>query len=269
MADTNTQRRPHSQAEILSLALLLVWGCHVPPGGPGPDSAAIAALPSVGRVAVYRMNVDELGQIIDDGPHGLHGTTHRDQRAQGHDGAPDGARLFTTVEDRVDLPESTHFALTGPLTLAARVRVDSLGLHQHIAACDDQWALWVTPDDQFRLGDTRGGGWSTAEGRVERGVWATVVAVLKGTRGDGLTPETVELWVDGERAGQAHLRSETAQQSGAWTPGDLYPADACSLGFESHQGNAAHQEMPFVGALDEFLVYDRAWSAAEVAAYSR
>jgi hypothetical protein len=84
-----------------------------------------------------------------------------------------------------------------------------------------------------------------------------------------LTPETVALWVDGERAGQAHLRSETAQQSGAWTPGPLYPTDACSLGFESHQGNAAHQDMPFVGALDELLVYDRAWTDAEVAAYSR
>ncbi len=248
----------------VGVGLVLAGAC-----GPDDPSDPSPVVNDDGLVAAFDMSVDREGQLVDTGPHGLFGITLRDVRTAGADGTPGGARLFRTVQDRVDLPESQAFNLDGPLTLAARVRVDSLGLHQHIAACDDKWALWVTPDNRFRLGDTRGGGWSTEAGRVQQGAWTAVVAVLTGTIGDPLVPETVALWVDGERAGQAHLRSDDAQASGAWSAGDLYPDDACSLGFESHQGNAAHQQMPFVGALDEFLVYGRAWTPAEVQAFSR
>jgi len=236
----------------------------------GPSLAEPTGSPAISRdglVAAYDMDSGgDTGVLWDFGPHGHHGQIFRNQVEPAVHG---NARRFTSTQDRVDLPEAEGFALDGPLTIAAWVRVDSLGLHQHIAACDDKWALWITPANQFRLGDTRGGGWSTDEGRVRRGNWTSVVAVLRGSSGDALSPETVTLWVDGEPASAyAHLRSDEAQETGAWGPGDLYPNDACSLGFESHQGNEAHQSMPFIGAVDDLLVFSRAWDDSEVRAFA-
>ena len=173
------------------------------------------------------------------------------------------------VSDRVHLEASPQFDLDGPLTVAVWVRVDEPGLHQHIFACDDKWALWITPDDRFRLGDTHGGGWSTAAGRARQGEWASVVAVLRGTRDDPLSPEVVSLFVDGELTDASiHLRTEEARAVGLWNPGDLYPSDACYIGFESHQGMESHKTMPFVGAIDEVMLFSRAWSGDEVTAFS-
>jgi len=204
----------------------------------------------------------------------------RDFSGNGHHGALNGndvvegvfhgARRFDDVADRVHLDEHPDFDLDGPHTIAVWVRVDQLGLHQHLFACDDKWALWITPDDQFRLGDTHGGGWSMTEGTVAAGRWTSVVSVLRGTRGDPLTPEAVALYVDGELADAGmHLRTDQARDLGTWNPGDLYPSDACYVGFESHQGNEAHQSMPFVAALDEVLLFSRAWTEDEVRAFSR
>jgi hypothetical protein len=64
------------------------------------------------------------------------------------------------------------------------------------------------------------------------------------------------------------MRSVEAQASGAWGPGELHNRDACYIGFESHQGNEAHRDMPFVGAIDELLIYERAWTETEVRAFS-
>ena len=168
------------------------------------------------------------------------------------------------------LRSRADFDLDGPLTIAAWVRVDEGGLHQHIFACDDKWALWITPDDRYRLGDTRGGGWSTVPGSAQTGDWTAVVAVLRGSRGDPLTPEMVSLWVDGEPAdADIHLRTAQAEDLGAWNPGELYPDDACYIGFESHQDMESHRTLPFVGAIDELLLFARAWDDEEVRAFSR
>ena len=274
---------PHSLRRIIgpclvvaaSLGVVMLGGCgtdetpstnaftgpslSLPTGSPRIDPA--------GLVLSYDMaSGSDSGVLWDFGPGAHHGQMLRNQVVASPHGQ---ARVFTGVQDRVDLPEVPPLAIDGPLTIAVWVRVDSLGLHQHVAACDDKWALWITPDDQFRLGDTRGGGWSTDPARVRPGEWTPVVAVLRGTRGDTLEPEVVSLWVDGEEASAyAHLRTDAARASGRWGPGELYPDDACYLGFESHQGNAAHQEMPFVGAIDDVLVFDRAWSDAEVQVFS-
>jgi len=220
-----------------------------------------------GLVAAYDMETTTAdGRLRDFGPHGLHGSFSVPAATDGVFGR---ARSFERVEARVDLPEDPAFDRAGPLTVAAWVRVDGTGLHQHIAACDDRWALWVTPDDEYRLGDTRGGGWSSPPGAVREGVWTPVVAVLDGTAGDPISAEAFALWVAGERVeGRAHLRSDGAREAGAWSPRELYPDDACYLGFESHQGNEAHQEMPFAGAIDEILVFSRALAGDEVRAFS-
>ena len=179
------------------------------------------------------------------------------------------ARRFQTVADRVHVPEHPSFDLDGPFSIATWLRVDSLGIHQHVAACDDKWALWITPDDRWRLGDTRGGGWSTAPGSVRRGAWTSVVAVLRGTKGDTLGPGVVALYVDGRRAAaERHLRTDQAREAGVWNPGALYPTDACHVGFESHQGIESHRTLSFVGAIDELRIYDRALTEAEIEAFA-
>jgi len=226
------------------------------------------AIDSTGLIAAWDMaTLTADGSLRDFGPHGLHGEI---LQAEVLDGVIGAARAFRTVADRVDLPESPAFDLDGPLTVATWVRVDSGGIHQHIAACDDKWALWITPADQFRLGDTHGGGWSSPEQTVRIGAWVPVVAVLRGTKGDPLEPAFVSLWVDGALAeAYAHLRNDEARSLGVWNSGDLFPDDACHLGFESHQGMESHKTLPFLGAIDEVLIFSRAWSDEEVQAFGR
>ncbi|MDX1394912.1 MAG: LamG domain-containing protein [Gemmatimonadota bacterium] len=246
------------------------------PDAPPPSFAGIAperptgaaSIDSAGLVAAFDFETPtDDGAVRDLSPNGLHARPTIRNPTPGRFGE---AQAFEIVQHRLALPADPRFDVDGPLTIAAWVRVDRPGLHQHIVACDDKWALWVTPDDRYRLGDTRGGGWSTASGSVVPGVWTPVVAVLSGTAGDPLTRETVALWVNGERAAvaEAHLRTEEARELGTWNPGELYPSDACYIGFESHQGNEAHRSMPFVGAVDELLIFSRAWTDEEVRTFS-
>lgn len=203
----------------------------------------------------------------------------RDASGNGHDGSMSEwetvpavfgtAGLFHSAARRIHLDEDAAFDLSGPITVAAWLRLDEGGHHQHVIACDDKWALWITPDDRYRLGDTRGGGFSTPPGTASPGEWTSVVAVLDGSAGTVLTPETARIFVNGEsRAAERHMRSDEARQRTTWEPGELFPSDACYIGFESHQGNEAHQTMPFYGAIDELMVFDRAWTQDEITAFS-
>lgn len=257
--------------------LLVLASACAPESRPGPPAfeGIHAALPTgaagidpSGLVAAWDLStVGADGRLVDFGPHGLHG---RIEAAGAARTSPlGGARDFSSVEARVHIPEAPVLDMDGPLTLATWLRVDRGGEHQHIVACDDKWALWITPDDRYRLGDTRGGGVSTEPGEVTTGQWTSVVAVLDGTAGSELGPETVRIWVDGAPAdADMHMRTDDARDRSAWSPGDLYSSDACYIGFESHQGNEAHQSMPFHGAVDELLIFDRAWTDEEVAAFS-
>jgi len=246
-----------------------------PDGGPPPAYAGIAADRPTGSPAIERdalvaawdmetMTAD--GRLRDFGSYGRHGTVSVSDPIDGLFGR---ALRFDDVEDRIALESDTAFDLEGPHSIAAWLRVDRPGLHQHVVACDDKWALWVTPADQFRMGDTKGGGWSTAEGSVRAGQWTSVVSVWRGTAGDPLTPETISLYVNGEVADASlHLRTDEARALGTWNPGELWPTDACYIGFESHQGVESHTTLPFVGAIDELLVFSRAWTADEVRAFA-
>lgn len=254
-------------------ATLAVFACTMPE--PTPSFEGISrSLPTGSSsispdalVAAYDMSTrTDDGRLRDFGPNGLHGTLN----SPGELVAPFGqARDFSDVAHRVHLPEDAAFDLDGPLTIATWIRTDEASLHQHIVACDDKWALWITPDNRYRLGDTRGGGWSTPPETVELGAWTAVVAVLEVTRGEELTEDVAAIYVDGELiAAERHMRTAEAQTRTTWGPGNLYPTDACYIGFESHQGNEAHQTMPFLGAVDELVIVGRAWSPSEIAAFS-
>lgn len=206
------------------------------------------------------------GRLRDFSPHENHATLHRRLTADGPFGK---AQVFDSVADRIHLPANPTLDLDGPLTIAAWLRVDELNLHQHVMACDDKYALWITPANQFRLGDTRGGGYSTTEGFVQTNRWYSVVAVLRVSRGDTMNVGDVEIYVDGDPAeASVVLRAQAVDRPVAtWGSAELHTEDACYIGFESHQGNDAHQSLPFRGAIDELLIFSRALTAEEIAAF--
>jgi len=252
---------------IAFVALTFV-GCSAQPSGPlgvsmnRPTSSM--AISADGLVLAFDMSSTvEDGRLRDFGPHGLHGTTKRTKNVQG---PRSDARELKTVDDRVDLPESPQLAIDGPLTIAAWFRVSQLGLHQHVIACDDKFALWVVPENKLRFVDTLGHGAQT-KAPIERDRWMSVVAVFDGGAATELSGDSIKIFINGHavelepvnRANESPLR---------WSPGPMYPSDACYIGFESHQGEAEHQQLPFVGAIDELMVFRRAWTVAEVTTYS-
>ncbi len=181
-------------------------------------------------------------------------------------GVHGSSTLFRVASDRIDLPENASLAVDGPLSLALWLRVDVLTIHQHILACDDKFALWVTPQNRVRFSDTLGHGIDSTD-PITAGRWQSLVAVYDGSYGGAVTEETVRLYIDG-----ILIQSEIVNRSGddpvRWMPGELYSGDACYVGFESHQGNEAHQSLQFEGAIDELLVFGRALSPNEVRAFA-
>ena len=49
-----------------------------------------------------------------------------------------------------------------------------------------------------------------------------------------------------------------------WNPRDLFPSDACYIGFESHQGMESHKELSFIGDIDDLMLFSRALSESEI-----
>ena len=209
-----------------------------------------------GLVAAYNMEtLTPDGQLQDFSGNQNHGTMHTNILVQGLFGM---ARQFATTDDVVDLPENPTFALDGPLSLALWFRADQLGLHQHLLACDDKFTLWITPDDYIRFADTRGHGFESVEGiaALAAATWYSLVAVLHGTAGDVLTVDNITVYLDGQPVG--------GQIFGQWSPSVLPAQDACHIGFESHHGQPSHQTLPFVGVIDELLIFSRALTLPEI-----
>jgi Concanavalin A-like lectin/glucanases superfamily len=222
------------------------------------DPTGSPAIGLDGLVAAYDMETVTLdGRLQDFSGHQHHGFVFQSALVPGVFGL---ARQFTTLADIVDLPESPALALDGPLTIAFWARVDQLGLHQHVLACDDKFTLWLTEGNHLRFADTRGNGFESVD-VVAAGTWASVVAVFTGTAGHLLTPENIAIFVNGQvLAGDIF---------GQWSPGPLPTTDGCYLGFESHHGDPLHQTLPFVGAIDELLIFSRALTLPEIAAHAR
>jgi hypothetical protein len=211
-----------------------------------------------GLVAAYDMaTVTGDGRLQDFSGQQHHGTTRQTTLVPSIFGK---ARQFSTLDDAVDLPETPALALDGPLSLALWVRVDQLGLHQHLLACDDKFTLWITEDNHWRFADTQEHGFEAVD-ELASATWYSVVAVFYGTAGDVLTADNIAVFVNGQPV--------AGQVFGQWSPGVLYAQDACYIGFEFHQGDPTHQTLPFVGAIDELLIFSRALTASEIAAHAR
>lgn len=169
------------------------------------------------------------------------------------------ARRFSAVTDRIALASSPALDVDGPLSVAVWVRLNRGGLHQHVLACDDKFALWFTEDNKIRFVDSTGHGFQS-DNAFALGQWHSIAGVFRGTKGDAVTPDNLTVFVDGQEL--------AGNRFGNWSPGKLHPSDACYLGFESHQGLEDHQSMLFAGDIDEVLVFARPLSDAEVGAHA-
>ena len=226
-----------------------------PTGAPGISEA--------GLVGAFDMSTTtDTGALRDFSPHRHHGRILGTRSGPGVFGS---AMTFPSAADRVDLPETAAWSTDGPLSVLLWFRLDTLGLHQHLLACDDKFAVWLTEANLLRFVDTVGDGAMTRE-PLSAGRWYSVAGVFEGSKGTPLTPSNIRVFVDG-RAVEVGLVGQPVSGP-VWNPGRLYDSDACFLGFESHQGQAAHQKLRFAGAIDDVLVFNRAVTINEVAIHA-
>ena len=250
------------------LTLLLIW-LAAPAYSAGPtnargyrgiSSSQPTGSPSIAKdklVAAYDMEITTGdGHLKDFSGNENHGTIHGTALVKGVFGK---ARRFASVQDRIALPSNKSFAIDGPLSVTMWVRVHRLGLHQHMLACDDKFAFWITADDHLRFVDTLGHGLQT-KGGLATETWYSIVGVFRGNIGDVLTRDNIAVYVNGNAVDGSAAR--------AWAPGILHPTDACYIGFESHQGAESHKTLHFDGDIDEVLIFSRALTDPEIQAHA-
>ena len=238
--------------------------------GSGVSESAPAGHPGVSTdqlVAAYDMSsLTPAGLLRDFSGNDLHGTITGTTPVAGVRG---GARYFPgtitdgRVADYIELPPQPVFDLDGPLTVAAWFYFDRQFQHQHIIACDDKFALWITEQDHMRFANTRAD-YAEMTVRVSPNQFHSVVAIFRGTAGDVIDDSTVEIWIDGVRQQPLEFGSQVNDPP-IWRDGTLWPTDACYIGFESHQGREDHVDLPYYGAIDEVIVFGRALTPEEVA----
>jgi len=228
----------------------------VPTGSDGIESRGLVFSSDLSSVTAD-------GQLRDFSPALNHGEIAGTVLVEGMFGE---SRRFNVGTDRIQLPGNETFAHDGPLSIALWFYIEELGIHQHLLACDDKFAVWITPQNKIRFSDTLGHGIDSEESVVV-GRWYSLVAVWRGTWGTDITPETLNLYLGGHRiAGE--LVNRDASDPLQWTPGELYPTDACYIGFESHQGNAVHQGLPFKGKVDDLMIFTRDLSDDEISLHA-
>lgn len=171
------------------------------------------------------------------------------------------AMAFSKKEDVIILPDSSNFNLPGPLTVAAKLKISTAGLHQHVFACNDLFVLWLTRSNKYKLADTQGQGFTTPKNleMVTTGEWHSVVAVLSASKGDTLNQDNIKLFIDGVQMDGTMTKT--------WSPSSLVEVNACVIA-GTRTGDQAHQDLQFEGVIDELQIFSRALSDDEVKAYS-
>jgi hypothetical protein len=217
------------------------------------------AISADGLVAAYDFETyTSDGLLRDFGPFGNHGKLAHRQSTIGLFGK---ALVFSDKDDVVILPDSSNFNLTGPITVAARLKILTPNLHQHIFACNDMFVLWLTKSNKYKLADTQGQGFTTPKNVdvVTTGKWHSVVAVLSASKGDSLNKENIKIFIDGVQMDGTPIKK--------WLPNVLVPLNACVIG-GTRTGDQSHQDLQFEGAIDELQVFSRAFTDVEVKAYA-
>jgi hypothetical protein len=217
------------------------------------------AISADGLVVAYDFETyTSKGLLRDFGPLGNHAKLIQRQSATGLFGK---ALVFSNKDDVAILPDNSNLNLTGPITVAARLKITTPNLHQHLFACNDLFVLWLTPSNKYRFADTLGQGFTTTNSVdvVNKGEWHSVVAVLFASKGDSLNKENIKIFIDGVQMDGRHEKT--------WAPTKLAATKACVIG-GTRNGDQGHQDLPFKGAIDELQIFSRAFTDDEVKAYS-
>jgi hypothetical protein len=136
-------------------------------------------------------------------------------------------------------------------------------------ACDDKFALWITPENNIRFVDTLGNGFQSIGG-IATATWYSIVGVFKGKAGDILTGDNIAVFINGKPVeGGVFGRPKRGTSNKIWSPGVLHEKDACYIGFESHQSEPTHQKLQFEGDIDELLIFSRALTLSEIEVHAR
>ncbi|WP_438426215.1 LamG domain-containing protein [Aquimarina macrocephali] len=231
----------------------ITMGQHRYTGVSDQNQTGSKGISSNGLVASYDFETyTSTGLLKDFGPFENHGKTLRNLDTLG---PINKARKFSTLADIVVLPDHTSFDLDGPITVATWMKVSTANLHQHILACNDKFVLWITKSNKFKFADTQGNAFTTLEGTVKTDGWHSVVAVWSGTKGDTLSKDNIKIFVDGVQMDGTYKNN--------WSPSTMQANNACVIGSTLH-GAIPHQELPFVGAIDELQVFSRVLNENEI-----
>ena len=218
------------------------------------------AISSDGLIAAYDFETYTSNGLLQDfSPFGNHGKLTQRTSVPGRFGK---AMSFSTKDDVVILPDNPSFNLAGPITVAAKLKISTPNLHQHVFACNDLFVLWLTTSNKYRFADTLGQGVTTNDGVnvVTTEKWHSVVAVLSATKGDSLNQDNIKLYIDGAPIEARHEK--------IWSPSQLAPINACVIG-GTRTGNQAHQDLQFEGVIDELQIFSRAFTDEEIKAFSQ
>ncbi len=198
------------------------------------------------------------GFLRDFSPSANHGKLDKKLMSQGQFGQ---ARKFSKKEDVVLLPDNSSLNLSGPLTVAAKLKITTPNLHQHLFVCTDMFVLWLTKNNEYVFADTHGKGMTTTSVKaVANKSWHSVVATLSVGESGEINEDNMKVFVDG-------VELEGTYRS-PWTPTQLPPVNACVIGGERN-GAIPHQDLQFEGEVDELQVFSRAWTNEEVQVYSK
>ncbi len=216
------------------------------------------AISSEGLVASYNFeDYTHTGLLKDFSVFANNGKLEQEYNRQGTFGH---AREFSKKEDVVLLPDNGSLNLAGPLTIAAKLKITTPNLHQHMFVCTDMFVLWLNKENQYVFADTHGKGMTTESVQaVADKSWHSVVATLSVGVNGVINKDNMKVFVDG-----AELKGSYRSP---WTPTQLPPVNACVIGGDRN-GHQHHQDLQFEGLLDELQVYSRVWTDDEINSFS-
>jgi len=118
------------------------------------------------------------------------------------------------VDDKVDMEGYGQLSLMGPVTVEVVVEPYRYGYSEFWLVGEGQYVLWQQSNGEIRFADTRGN-YVDSDPVDLRGEVHHVVGVFRGTKGDPVTLENAEIWLDGE-----NIATHTA---GVWDPVTIGP----------------------------------------------
>jgi len=119
---------------------------------------------------------------------------------------------FDGVDDRVDVPPTDSLNILGPVTVEAWIKPLRYGATEVWVVGGRQYVLYQRSDGKVRLSDTWGNLAETDPIDLTSR-FNHVVGVFRGTKGDAVTLNVAEIWINGI--------NKAAYTSGTWSPATM------------------------------------------------